>query len=75
MTPGEHELQRRVMEARARLREGFDTRPKVAELAMRVAKKRGQRAADQLVQDMREQWKIRHEWMGSATGPPATRSH
>ena len=70
MSASEQELQRRVLEARARLREGFDTREKVADLATRVAKKRGQPAADQLVQDMREQWKTRHEWMGDATGPP-----
>lgn len=70
MSASDQEIRRRVLEARARLREGFDTREKVAELASRVAKNRGQRAADQLVQDMREQWKIQHEWMRVATGPP-----
>lgn len=77
LSAGDQEKQRRVLEARARLREGFTTRTKVDELVIRVAKKRGQQAADQLRDDMRAQWKIRHEWMGmgTATGPPATRSH
>jgi hypothetical protein len=63
MTPDEQELQRRVMEARARLREGYTTREKVDELMRRVASKRGQAAADQLREDMRAQWKTRSEWM------------
>jgi len=62
-TPDEQELQRRVMEARARLREGYTTREKVDELMRRVASKRGQAAADQLREDMRAQWKTRSEWM------------
>jgi hypothetical protein len=63
MTPDEQELQRRVMEARARLREGYTTREKVDELMRRVASKRGRAAADQLREDMRAQWKTRSEWM------------
>lgn len=66
----EQELQRRVMEARARLREGFTTMDKVDELMRRVAKKRGERAAQQLRHDMREQWRIRDTWMESGAGPP-----
>jgi hypothetical protein len=62
-TPNETEQQRRVMEARARLREGYTTRAKVDELCRRVAAKRGQAAADQLREDMRAQWKTRAEWM------------
>jgi hypothetical protein len=75
ITAGDQDKQRRVLEARARLREGFTTRAKVDELVIRVAKKRGQHAADQLREDMRAQWKIRHEWVGAATGPPPARSH
>ena len=63
MTPEEQEQQRRVMEARARLREGYTTRAKVDELMTAVAKRRGQWAADQLREDMREQWRTKHEWM------------
>ena len=64
----EIELQRRVLEARARLREGFTTRQKVDELCRLVAAKRGQAAADQLREDMREQWKSRREWMTASAG-------
>lgn len=66
MTPAEQEEQRRVMEARARLREGYTTRAKVDELCRRVAAKRGQAAADQLREDMRAQWRTRAEWMSGA---------
>lgn len=59
----QQELQRRVLEARARLREGYTTREKVDELMRRVAAKRGQAAADQLRADMRDQWSRRREWM------------
>lgn len=57
------EKQRRVMEARARLREGYTSRAKVDELCRVVAAKRGQAAADQLREDMRDQWKTRADWM------------
>ncbi|MGN6654731.1 MAG: DUF7696 family protein [Rhodanobacter sp.] len=63
MTPDETETQRRVLEARARLREGYTTRAKVDELCRRVAAKRGQAAADQLREDMRMQWRTRQQWM------------
>lgn len=62
-SPDETELQRRVMEARARLREDYTTRAKVDELCRRVAVRRGQAAADQLREDMRAQWRTRNEWM------------
>lgn len=71
MTPSDIELRRRIMEARARIREGFDSKEKVDSLCHKVARKRGQRAADQLRQDMREQWKTRPQWMTEGTGPPA----
>lgn len=66
MSPDEQEQQRRVMEARARLREGYTTRAKVDELCRQVAAKRGQAAADQLREDMRAQWRTRGEWMKGA---------
>lgn len=62
MTPSDQELQRRVLEARARLREGFTNRPAVDDLVRRVAQKRGEQAANQLREDMREQWRIRRTW-------------
>lgn len=62
MNAYQQELQRRVLEARARLREGFTTPDRVDDLVRRVAKKRGERSADQLRQDMREQWRIRRTW-------------
>lgn len=64
MTPSEQEQQRRILEARARLREGYTTREKVDELMRRVATRRGQAAADVLRQDMRDQWRCRKEWLG-----------
>lgn len=54
------------MEARARLREGYVTREKVDQLMAKVTKHRGERAAEQLRDDMRAQWKVRREWMQSA---------
>ena len=71
MTPAEQEQQRRVLEARARLREGYVTRSRVDDLVRRVTTKRGERAAEQLRQDMREQWRIRNEWMAGGADPPA----
>jgi hypothetical protein len=67
-TADDIEQQRRVMEARARLREGYTTRTKVDELCRRVAAKRGQAAADQLREDMRQQWRTRAQWMHAAPG-------
>lgn len=64
MTPDETEHQRRVLEARARLREGYTTRARVDDLCRRVAAKRGQAAADQLREDMRAQWHTRQQWLG-----------
>lgn len=64
----EIEQQRRVLEARARLRDGYTTRAKVDELCHLVAAKRGQAAADKLREDMRAQWRTRSQWMWSAPG-------
>jgi len=63
MTRADQEQQRRVFEARARIREGYTTRAKVDELCKLVAGKRGQVAADQLREDMRQQWKVRGTWL------------
>jgi hypothetical protein len=71
MTPIEQELQRRVSEARARIREGYTTPEKVDELMHRVAAKRGQHAAEQLRDDMRAQWRSRGEWLHKVADPPS----
>ncbi len=65
MSPTELEQQRRVFEARGWLRDGYDTKAKVDELMQRITLKRGQAAADQLRQDMREQWRCRGTWLES----------
>lgn len=57
------EQHRRTCEARHWLRQGYVTVDQVDDLIDRIAKKRGQEAADQLRQDMRQQWRIRREWM------------
>lgn len=56
-----------MLEARARLREGFTARATVDELVKRVGSKRGERAAEQLRQDMRDQWRIRGTWLEQST--------
>lgn len=63
MNPSEQELQRRVLGARARLREGFTTRQAADDLVRGVAQKRGERAAEQLREDMRDQWRVRRTWL------------
>lgn len=65
LTPEEIERQRRVFEARARIREGITTMEAVNQLMRQVAAKRGQAAADQLRADMRHQYKTRGQWMVS----------
>jgi hypothetical protein len=76
MNPTDLELQRRATEARAWLRDGYTTAEKVDELMARIAKIRGQRAADTLRQDMREQWRCRHAWMDATkvASPSSDRS-
>lgn len=66
-TPDDIELQRRVLEARAWLRDGYTTMAKVDELVLRIARIRGQAAADLLREDMREQWRQRREWQSLAS--------
>lgn len=60
------EAYRRLCEARHWLRQGYTSWGKVRELRGRIAEKRGEEAAELLVQDMREQWKCRRQWMEPA---------
>jgi len=61
-----------VNAARLWLVEGYTTREKTAQLRRMVAKTRGQEYADQLLEEMRAQWRSRSQWMGEQpTGPPA----
>lgn len=60
------DLRRREAEARYWLKEGYTNEAKVNELMPRIAAKRGQAAADQLRQDMRDQWRIRATWWEGA---------
>lgn len=53
---------RRITEARHYIRQGHTTAAAVDTLCQRIAKKRGNQAAETLRQDMREQWMIRGEW-------------
>lgn len=53
---------RRITEARHYIRQGITTGPAVDALCQRIAKKRGEQAAETLRQDMREQYIKRGEW-------------
>jgi hypothetical protein len=53
---------RRITEARHYIRQGITSQAAVDELCARITKKRGESAANQLRQDMREQWTNREEW-------------
>lgn len=57
------EAHRRACEARHWLREGYTTAASVAQLMTRIEAKRGIVAARELQEEMRLQWKRRHEWM------------
>jgi hypothetical protein len=54
---------RRITEARHYLRQGITSQAAVDELCARISKKRGNAAANQLRQDMREQWQARQDWL------------
>ncbi|MCC5070784.1 DUF7696 family protein [Xanthomonas campestris] len=54
---------RRACEARHWLRQGYTAAAKVQELRLRIAAQRGYAAADLLVEEMREQWRHRREWI------------
>lgn len=49
----------RVCEAKSWLARGYTTPEKVGELMSRIARKRGQAAADALREEMRRQWRKR----------------
>ncbi|NIJ79659.1 DUF7696 family protein [Xanthomonas cannabis] len=55
---------RRACETRHWLRQGYVDAAKVRELRLRIAALRGYAAADLLVEEMREQWRCRREWIG-----------
>lgn len=57
---------RRICEARHYLRQGYTTAEQVHELRQRIAAKRGAAAADELIEEMRRQWRTRAEWMSPA---------
>lgn len=57
------ERHRRECEARHWLRMGYQTADRVDELIGRIAARRGQAAAEQLRQEMRQQWRRRAEWL------------
>ena len=61
--PVAQETQRRVLEARARLREGYTTGVAVDALMARVRKYRGDAAAQALREEMRRQWRCRADWL------------
>ncbi|CAD0321982.1 DUF7696 family protein [Xanthomonas hortorum] len=54
---------RRACEARHWLRLGYVDAAKVRELRLRIAAQRGYASADLLVEEMREQWRHRREWI------------
>lgn len=60
------EKRRRECEARDWLRRGYTNQARVNELVALIESKRGREAATVLVDDMREQWKRRAEWLGAA---------
>ncbi|WVK05046.1 hypothetical protein AB8807_05360 [Xanthomonas campestris pv. olitorii] len=53
----------RACEARHWLRRGYTDAAKVQELRLRIAAQRGYAAADLLVEEMREQWRHRRQWI------------
>lgn len=59
---GQHRLE---CEARHWLREGYTTPGKVAGLMARIEKHRGIAATVELRDEMRRQWKRRHDWQGT----------
>lgn len=68
MLPDEVEDFRREAEARDWLRRGYTTAQEVSGLERRITAKRGPAAAERLIEEMRQQWRIRDEWMGEGNG-------
>lgn len=56
MTPDEVEDYRRALEARQWLAWGYNTPDLIARLRKRITAKRGEAAAERLIQDMRKQY-------------------
>ena len=52
-----------AVEARDWLRRGYTSAKQVDDLMGRIAKHRGQAAADKLREEMRRQWRYRAEWL------------
>lgn len=65
MTPDEVEDYRRMLEARQWLRLGYDTAASIEGLRKRIEHQRGAAAAERLINEMRQQYAIRGQWMGS----------
>lgn len=63
-----HERRRLECEARRWLELGYCNPERIAELKMRITAKRGPAAAERLIEEMRQQWRIRDEWMGEGNG-------
>ena len=66
-TDTQSEQWRAVCEARSWLKQGYTTPRMVQELHDRIRGKRGIAAADQLVADMRDQWRMRSDWFVANT--------
>ena len=64
---------RRICEARTYLRQGITTPDMVDSLRRRVTEKRGDTAADELIEEMRRQWETRGDWMTLDGGHDALR--
>lgn len=60
--------QRLVFEARHWLSRGYTSKEKVAELEAMLRKKRGAKAVELLIEEMRRQWPKRSEWLGKQHG-------
>lgn len=50
-------------EAREWLRRGFNNRHDIRTLQNAISKRRGFEASEQLIEEMRKQWKNRAEWL------------
>ena len=66
--PAPDEDRRRVCEARFWIRQGFVDAAAVNALVERIAKRRGQPAAEALRDEMRQQWRSRAGWLKAGQG-------
>jgi hypothetical protein len=67
MDDADQEDRRRILEARAWLRDGYTTAERVAQLMVGIRKHRGERAAEELRQEMRRQWATREQWLAESS--------